>query len=94
MRNKPLHTAHWRKIRDLKLSVHPLCERCERHGRDVIATVVHHIDRDEHNNGFENLESLCRDCHEIEHRRKAGGCDRDGIPMDEKHHWNRRKDGP
>ena len=91
-RNEPLHTTRWRKIRDSKLGVHPLCERCERYGRDVLATVVHHIDKNERNNRYQNLESLCRDCHEKEHRRKADtGCDVNGIPTSREHHW--RKDG-
>lgn len=43
-----------------------VCERC---GFDVVAAlVVHHRDRDRSNNLGDNLETLCANCHAIEHR--------------------------
>lgn len=57
----------WSKIRDMKLNENPLCERCEREGRDVAAVLVHHKDRNPKNNDFKNLESLCDRCHDAEH---------------------------
>ena len=55
----------WQKIRQIKLNSNPLCERCE---QDVPAVLVHHRDRDSYNNIDYNLESLCNDCHEQEHK--------------------------
>ena len=41
------------------------CERC---GFDnPFGLTVHHKDRDRSNNAFENLETLCATCHQIEH---------------------------
>ena len=54
----------WSKIRRVKLNTDPLCERCSR-----IAELVHHRDRNQRNNDFDNLESLCVKCHDIEHRK-------------------------
>ena len=59
----------WRRLRELKLSASPLCERCKAKGLVVPANVVHHRDHDQHNNAWRNLESLCRVCHEAEHGR-------------------------
>lgn len=56
-----------------------LCERCKAKGLIVPGDAVHHKTRltaDNINNpnitlNFDNLELLCRSCHEIEHRRKG-----------------------
>lgn len=56
----------WRKIRKQKLDQDPLCERCL--PRVVAAVIVHHVDRNQLNNEPENHESLCFDCHELEHK--------------------------
>jgi len=55
----------WRKIRTLYISKHPLCEECEKSGRLVPATEVHHIiPLDEGgSNADENLQALCKPCH-------------------------------
>ncbi|MFH1672933.1 MAG: HNH endonuclease [Pseudomonadota bacterium] len=56
------YTATWAKVRTVKLSRDPLCERC-----GAAAVLVHHRDRNPRNNHEENLESLCKDCHVKEH---------------------------
>ena len=56
----------WQKIRKAKLAMNPICEICNRVG----AGVVHHVDHDPKNNQPENLQSVCRDCHESHHGRK------------------------
>ena len=47
---KLIQSGRWRKIRSRKLSINPLCERCERAGRLIVATMVHHRDRNQLNN--------------------------------------------
>ena len=42
----------WRKLRDMYLAEHPLCERCLQAGRAEVP---------------ENLEALCFNCHSKEH---------------------------
>jgi 5-methylcytosine-specific restriction endonuclease McrA len=64
-----LHSRTWRAIRMAKLSGDPLCERCWAKSKYVAARLVHHKDRDELNNLMENLESLCVECHNLEHPR-------------------------
>ena len=56
------YNHNWRKVRIMKLNRNPLCERC-----NVLADLVHHIDRDPWNNLEGNLESLCCKCHAKEH---------------------------
>jgi 5-methylcytosine-specific restriction protein A len=56
--------ARWREIRTAKLTRNPLCERCEGVGLTQVATEVHHVDGDATNCRAENLQSLCRRCHE------------------------------
>lgn len=65
--------SNWQKVRRIKLDQNPLCERCEKKGRVVIARLVHHKDRDSRNNSNENLESLCVACHEEEHKNERRG---------------------
>ena len=70
---KFLHSTNWRDIRLMKLSVDPLCDGCERSGRTAAARLVHHIDRNELNCNEANLQSLCTECHEREHRHERWG---------------------
>jgi len=57
--------ARWRKIRELYLSKHPLCEHCLEIDLLVPATEVHHIVPVSEGGGDEdaNLMSLCKACH-------------------------------
>ena len=85
------YDKEWRKVRYWKLINDPLCERC--YPKVIVAEVVHHKDHDQYNNLEENLESLCRDCHEKEHGRKADkGCDVNGMPTNKEHPWNRERE--
>lgn len=69
-------TEQWRTCRrDYMKKVGGLCERCKRNGRLVPAEIVHHkIHLTQENKddpkvaySFENLEALCRSCHNHEH---------------------------
>jgi len=77
------YTTRWDKIRRHVLASEPVCRRCAAAGRTVLATVVHHRDRNPRNNERYNLEPLCTACHELEHaeeRRGRGEKIAGGIP--------------
>lgn len=67
--------GEWRKARARHVKSHPLCEECEKKGRYVLASLVHHIlpiaDGGTHEDS--NLMSLCVSCHERIHQRRCGG---------------------
>lgn len=67
------YTATWAKVREIKISRDPLCQRHQLKMIDVPAVLVHHRDKNPRNNREENLESLCRDCHAKEHERERWG---------------------
>jgi 5-methylcytosine-specific restriction enzyme A len=54
----------WRIIRDIKLRANPMCEakNCKH-----VASLVHHKDKNPHNNSQDNLMSCCTPCHELIH---------------------------
>lgn len=60
-------SAPWLKLRRLKLTADPLCERCRSQGRTVVASQVHHRHelraRPDLALDLDNLESLCLPCH-------------------------------
>lgn len=56
----------WRKIRKIKLTANPMCEKC----KVKVAVLVHHKDQNSANNSQENLLSLCQPCHEDIHGRE------------------------
>jgi 5-methylcytosine-specific restriction enzyme A len=62
-------TSLWRKLRDYKITMNPLCEECERTDKLVPATEVHHITDIDIDPTIENalnldgLMSLCKSCH-------------------------------
>ena len=74
---KLINSWKWQKLRREHLCRHPLCARCERQGRVVAATEVHHItpiltcsdelgmERLAYDSG--NLMSLCHACHKAIH---------------------------
>lgn len=65
----------WKKCRRNYLSVHPICERCDKLGIVKRAEIVHHkiyLDTSSYRDpdvslNFDNLEALCFDCHQAEH---------------------------
>ncbi len=58
----------WKKLSRLFLANHPLCERC-----GAPSELAHHVyrKREGGSDDFENLEALCRKCHEAEHNEKG-----------------------
>lgn len=81
LRQSIYQTARWRTLRLVKLADSPLCERCATEGRVVPAIDVHHIksftstddpiERKRLAYDYENLMSLCKECHRDIHH----GCD-------------------
>jgi 5-methylcytosine-specific restriction protein A len=63
--HKERYGSAWRKIRNLYISKHPLCERCLERGFYTSAEEVHHIKPLDvgGDNSDENLMSLCKSCH-------------------------------
>lgn len=61
----------WRKVRRAYLSRNPLCEDCLSNGKTKAAGVVHHVTPLDQGgtNRFDNLQALCRECHEAKHKR-------------------------
>ena len=93
-------SKHWFVIRRVKLAKNPLCERCLRRGVNTLATVVHH--KVPHKGDWsrfldmENLESLCKACHDSDAQQEddrgyseADGPD--GFKLDPRHPTNRRE---
>lgn len=65
------YTSRWHKLRKWKLNKNPLCEICGIRPEGIIvveADLVHHIDKNPKNNKEENLQSLCRHCHDEIHK--------------------------
>jgi 5-methylcytosine-specific restriction enzyme A len=61
-------SARWRKLRDYKLSLDPLCSVCLTQGKTTIATDVDHLRRHAgpHDPLFwdlSNVDSKCKSCH-------------------------------
>lgn len=59
------YDRRWRKIRALYLAKHPLCVDCEKVGKLIPATEVHHIVavNDGGTDNYDNLMGLCKPCH-------------------------------
>ena len=60
-----IYGYRWRKIRNLYISKHPLCEECLKAGRYIPADEVHHIKPTDQGgtHAEDNLMSLCQSCH-------------------------------
>ena len=59
----------WRRVREAKLAMDPLCERCKANGRIEAATEAHHrMAVRDGGDPFDvaGLESLCKACHSRE----------------------------
>lgn len=90
-------TAAWQRLRRVQLAQDPLCLYCSEMGRVTAATVCDHIEPHkgdeelffDHN----NLQSLCKPCHDSVKQREERlgvriGADINGYPLGQKHHWN------
>ena len=70
--NEPFYnTMAWQRKRDAYRTREPLCERCIQHGRTRVADMVHHIipiSEGGSKTDWNNLMSICFECHGEEHR--------------------------
>lgn len=88
----------WFRLRWRQLKKQPLCELHLKLKEIVAATIVDHKvpHRGDERLFFDedNLQSLCKTCHDgakqqVEKSGTLRGCDEDGMPLDANHHWNR-----
>ncbi|MDD2283570.1 MAG: HNH endonuclease signature motif containing protein, partial [Eubacteriales bacterium] len=64
------YTVRWRRVREMKLKIAPLCEKCKREGKVTAAEIVHHIKPISQGGAVTdmgNLMSVCRHCHDVLH---------------------------
>jgi 5-methylcytosine-specific restriction endonuclease McrA len=61
--HSPPGTHAWRKLRKVKLDVNPMCERCHRRPATEVDHVVPLAEDPTRRNDWDNLQSLCHDCH-------------------------------
>lgn len=72
---KKYKSKRWQKLRKQKLLLNPICERCYKQGIVKATCIIHHKEYVTDKNylddnvffNIDNLESLCRDCHNKEH---------------------------
>lgn len=84
---RPPHPCYrhknWRKLRQAKLSISPVCEICLRRGRAVPAVHVDHKVSLAHGGPWfpplDELTALCVRCHQLKTARVDNG--RDGVPV-------------
>ena len=90
--------GRWQRERLAFLAMNPVCERCEKEGRVVTATVVNHRTPHRGNEVLfwdrKNWEAVCKPHHdgEIQREERSGvvrGVDAGGRPTDPSHPWNR-----
>jgi 5-methylcytosine-specific restriction protein A len=73
------NTPRWKKLRALKVQDAPICEECLKKGKVTPTEEVHHIIPFEIDNDislaydFDNLISLCVECHKEAHMKLKGG---------------------
>lgn len=76
-RKKIYRSERWKRLRALKFANNPLCELCQKEGRTTPAEDIHHIvsfmtatDTDTRYQlayDYDNLMSLCKQCHQRQH---------------------------
>ncbi len=80
---KLYNSVRWQRLRKRFLLEHPLCVECERLGRITPATVVDHIKPHEGNPELfwneNNLQSLCKPCHDSKTAREDGRWGKMGV---------------
>lgn len=92
------NTKQWYRLRHYQLKDDPLCAMCRKLGKVTPAIIADHVKphRGDEQLFFDpnNLQSLCKRCHDgakqqLEKSGTLRGCGVDGLPLDANHHWNR-----
>lgn len=69
-------TARWQRLRKRVLLGHPLCVECEHRGKITPATVVDHVVSHKGNLELfwdeDNLQPLCKNCHDSKTAKEDG----------------------
>jgi 5-methylcytosine-specific restriction endonuclease McrA len=61
--HSPPGTHRWRKLRNVKLNNDPLCEHCKQRPATEVDHVTPLAEAPDRRYDYDNLASLCRDCH-------------------------------
>lgn len=94
-------TALWQRMRLAQLDAEPECRYCKAMGWVVPANTVDHIKPHRGNRKLafdqNNLQSLCKPCHDKHAQRKdrglpIAGCDANGFPLDPNHPWSKGRE--
>lgn len=80
LRKKAYNTTEWRKLREVYMREHPICEKCLEKGKITPAEDIHHkispFRGGEVNYGLlldhDNLMAVCKDCHGEIHAAQQG----------------------
>jgi 5-methylcytosine-specific restriction endonuclease McrA len=87
-----IYGRQWRALRLMQLAREPLCRFCGLKGALTAATVVDHVTPHRGNRDLfyrlDNLQSLCKPCHDSAKQRQEKaeargpiGCDAEGYPL-------------
>lgn len=96
------NTRRWHRLRTAQLRDEPLCRYCKALGKVTPAIIADHIKPHKGDEELffdsDNLQSLCKLCHDSakqsqERTGKLPGCGEDGWPLDPNHHWARKGGG-
>lgn len=92
-------TSRWQRLRALQLKKYPCCALCEKEGyvkgADTVDHVIPHKGDEELFWDDNNLQSLCKQCHDmvkqrIEIKGYSDNIGVDGWPIDSNHPLNKR----
>lgn len=80
LRKKAYNTTEWRKLREVYMREHPICEKCLERGKITPAEDIHHkispFRSGEVNYGLlldhDNLMAVCKECHAAIHNKQQG----------------------
>lgn len=80
LRKKAYNTTEWRKLREVYMRQHPICEKCLEKGKITPAEDIHHkispFRGGEVNYGLlldhDNLMAVCKECHAEIHNKQQG----------------------
>ena len=87
------YDSRWKKVRNIYIKAHPLCEECIKENRFIKATVVHHklpIENGGDKYDLSNLESLCQSHHMSIHKNLEKVNYKFWWPLGESLSWNEK----